>query len=95
MILVFIYRLNPYVPSSPTPPPPFRPGGRCPALLRPETYPHRPRHITHLQTHISHVFLTGGQVFKVKKPIRYDFLDFSTLARRGYFCRQEVGSTGA
>jgi hypothetical protein len=60
------------------------------ALLRPETYPHRPTHITHLQTHISHVFLTGGLVYKVKKPIRYDFLDFSTLAQRGYFCRQEV-----
>ena len=60
------------------------------ALLRPETYPHRPAHITHLQTHISHVFLTGGLVYKVKKPIRYDFLDFSTLAQRSYFCRQEV-----
>ncbi len=60
------------------------------ALLRPETYPHRPSHITHLQTHISHIFLTGGLVYKVKKPIRYDFLDFSTLAKRGYFCRQEV-----
>ncbi len=60
------------------------------ALLRPETYPHRPPRITHLQTHISHVFLTGGLVYKVKKPIRYDFLDFSTLAKRGYFCRQEV-----
>jgi uncharacterized protein len=60
------------------------------ALLRPETYPHRPPRIIHLQTHISHVFLTGGLVYKVKKPIRYDFLDFSTLAQRGYFCRQEV-----
>jgi aminoglycoside phosphotransferase family enzyme/predicted kinase len=60
------------------------------ALLRPETYPHRPPHITHLQTHISHIFLTGGLAYKVKKPIRYDFLDFSTLAQRGYFCRQEV-----
>lgn len=60
------------------------------ALLRPETYPQHPAQITHLQTHISHVFLTGGLVYKVKKPIRYDFLDFSTLAKRGYFCRQEV-----
>jgi uncharacterized protein len=60
------------------------------ALLHPDTYPHRPPRITHLQTHISHVFLTGGLVYKIKKPIRYDFLDFSTLAKRGYFCRQEV-----
>jgi hypothetical protein len=60
------------------------------ALLRPETYPHQPGRVTHLQTHISHVFLTGGLVYKIKKPVRYDFLDFSTLAQRGYYCREEV-----
>jgi aminoglycoside phosphotransferase family enzyme/predicted kinase len=60
------------------------------SLLRLETYPHHPARVTHLQTHISHVFLTGTLVYKIKKPVRYDFLDFSTLAQRGYFCRQEV-----
>lgn len=60
------------------------------ALLQPKTYPHRPDRVTHLQTHISHIFLTGPLVYKIKKPVRYDFLDFSTLERRGYFCRQEV-----
>jgi aminoglycoside phosphotransferase family enzyme/predicted kinase len=60
------------------------------AMLRPETYPKPPARITHLQTHISHIFLTGGLVYKIKKPMQFDFLDFSTLAKRHYFCQQEV-----
>jgi len=60
------------------------------AMLKPETYPQPPAAITHLQTHISHLFLTGGLVYKIKKAAHFDFLDFSTLAKRGYFCRQEV-----
>ena len=60
------------------------------AMLRPETYPHSPKKIVHLQTHISHIFLTGGFVYKIKKPVDFGFLDFTTLAKRRYFCRQEV-----
>src|SRR4030043_1878095 len=60
------------------------------ALLKPETYPHHPRKVTHLQTHISHIFLTGGLVYKIKKPVNFHFLDFSTLSKRRYFCHQEV-----
>ena len=60
------------------------------ALLKPETYPNHPQKITHLQTHISHIFLTGGLVYKIKKPVNFHFLDFSTLSKRRYFCHQEV-----
>ncbi|MBI5603291.1 MAG: AAA family ATPase [Deltaproteobacteria bacterium] len=60
------------------------------AMLDPETYPETPEKITHLQTHISHIFLTGGLVYKIKKPVDFGFLDFTTLARRRYFCQQEV-----
>ncbi|MBA4393818.1 MAG: hypothetical protein C0407_09730, partial [Desulfobacca sp.] len=60
------------------------------AMLRPETYPEPPEKITHLQTHISHIFLTGTLVYKIKKSIDFGFLDFTTLAKRRYFCRQEV-----
>ncbi|MGH7820577.1 MAG: hypothetical protein ACREQ9_12450, partial [Candidatus Binatia bacterium] len=42
------------------------------------------------QTHISWVFLAGDRVFKVKKPVRFAFLDYSTLGRRLFFCREEV-----
>lgn len=43
-----------------------------------------------VQTHISWVFLAGDDVYKVKKPVRFRFLDFSTLARRRHFCAEEV-----
>ena len=43
-----------------------------------------------VQTHISFVFLAGDEVYKVKKPVRFSFLDFSTLERRRHFCREEV-----
>ncbi|MEW6186781.1 MAG: AAA family ATPase [Thermodesulfobacteriota bacterium] len=60
------------------------------AMLRPETYPEVPQRITHFQTYLSHVFLTGKKAYKIKKPVTLDFLNFSTLARRCYFCHQEV-----
>ena len=64
------------------------------ALLRwlctPEAYAHRPARVTHLETHISHVFLADDLVFKLKKPVQFDFLDFSTLEKREQACREEV-----
>jgi aminoglycoside phosphotransferase family enzyme len=36
------------------------------------------------------VFFAGDRVFKLKKPVRYPFLDFSTLARRRHFVAEEV-----
>ncbi len=41
------------------------------------------------ETHMSWVFLTGERVYKLKKPVRYDFLDFSTLDARERNCREE------
>ena len=43
-----------------------------------------------IETHMSWVFLAGEQVLKLKKPVRYPFLDFSTLAAREACCREEV-----
>ena len=43
-----------------------------------------------VQTHISYVFLAGDFVYKVKKPVDFGFLNFTTLARRRYYCQQEV-----
>lgn len=60
------------------------------AMLSSETYPDSPEKITHIQTHISHIFLTGGLVYKIKKSVDFDFLDFTTLAKRHYYCQQEV-----
>ncbi|MBF8266791.1 MAG: putative kinase [Dehalococcoidia bacterium] len=60
------------------------------ALLRPGAYPERPQSIELVETHISYVFLTGQHVYKVKKPVAFGFLDFTTVERRRYFCHMEV-----
>jgi len=43
-----------------------------------------------VETHISWVFLVGEFAYKVKKPVKLDFLDFSTPALREHFCREEL-----
>ena len=43
-----------------------------------------------IETHMSYVFLAGDRAFKLKKPVRYPFLDFSTVAARERNCREEV-----
>ena len=61
------------------------------AMLQPEFYPHAVvEPIRLIQTHISYVFLTGEFVYKVKKPVNFGFLDFSTLEKRQHFCQEEL-----
>ena len=43
-----------------------------------------------METHISWVLLTGEVAYKIKKPVDFGFLDFSTLALRRRFCEEEV-----
>ena len=43
-----------------------------------------------LQTHISFVALTGKYAYKIKKPVNFGFLDFSTLEKRKYYCEEEI-----
>lgn len=43
-----------------------------------------------VETHVSWLFFCGDRVIKVKKPIRTDFLDFSSRERRAAACRREV-----
>ena len=59
-------------------------------LMRPESYPERPASVELCQTHISCAFLAGDYVYKIKKPVRFSFVDASTLARRRYLCEEEV-----
>ena len=60
------------------------------ALTRPDCYPGSTGRIEALETHMSWVFLTDRHAFKLKKPVRLDFLDFSTLEARERDCREEV-----
>ena len=59
-------------------------------LRRPATYPDAPGRVDVVETHMSWVFLTDRYAYKMKKPVRYDFLDFSTLALRQRDCEEEV-----
>lgn len=59
-------------------------------LNDPASYAHVPDSIEHVQTHISHVFIAGVFVYKIKKPVNFEFLDFSTLEKRKYYCEREV-----
>lgn len=59
-------------------------------LQNPASYPHPPGCVEIIQTHASYVALAGPSVYKVKKPVDFGFLDFSTLEKRRYFCREEV-----
>ena len=43
-----------------------------------------------VETHISWVILCDEYVFKIKKPVHYSFLDFSTIEKRKYYCEREV-----
>lgn len=60
------------------------------ALLDPQRYPHPAGPIELIETHISYVLLTGPYAYKLKKPLRLPFLDFSTLERRRRFCDEEL-----
>ena len=60
------------------------------ALLSPSAYPHEVDEVRLVETHISWVFLTGEYAYKIKKPVDFGFLDFSTLAKRRHFCEEEV-----
>jgi len=60
------------------------------AMMRPDFYPHAVDRVEMVQTHISWVFLTGPFAYKVKKPVDFGFVDFTTLERRRFFCEQEL-----
>lgn len=59
-------------------------------LSSPAAYVPRPERVEARETHMSWLFLTGKTVFKLKKPVRYPFLDFTSLAARKWYCAAEV-----
>lgn len=60
------------------------------SLLDRRSYPARPHEVRLVQTHISYVFIAGDYVYKIKKPVNFGFLDYSTLDRRKFFCEEEL-----
>ena len=60
------------------------------ALQNPDLYDHPVKDFRVLETHISWVILTGDYAYKIKKPMDFGFLNFSTLDRRKHFCEEEL-----
>jgi len=60
------------------------------AMNKPDFYPHKPGFVETVQTHISYVFIAGDIVYKVKKPVNFGFLDFTTLEKRKFYCEEEL-----
>lgn len=58
-------------------------GGQVKALMKDEDY-------ELIETHISWLLLDEEHVYKIKKPVKFSFLDFTTLEKRKYFCEEEV-----
>src|SRR5690348_10556660 len=83
--------LEPAVAARPVDSPPSPPSAEVVTWLRsPTAYAERPARIDCRETHISWVFLTDRYVYKLKKPVRFDFLDYSTPALRREACEAEV-----
>lgn len=60
------------------------------ALLNPALYGNSVERVEKIETHISYLLLAGTHVYKIKKAVDLGFLDFSTLERRDFYCREEL-----
>ncbi|HUU33458.1 MAG TPA: AAA family ATPase [Vicinamibacterales bacterium] len=59
-------------------------------LLRPGTHGPACHAVEQIETHSAMVFLAGDRALKLKRAVRYDYLDFSTVERRRQCCEAEV-----
>jgi len=59
-------------------------------LLNPAHLPDETKGVSLVQTHISFVIIADQFVYKIKKPVDFGFLDFTTLEKRRYYCNQEI-----
>ena len=60
------------------------------ALQDPALFDHPIYRFEVIETHISWVLLTGDYAYKIKKPVDFGFLDFSSLEKRHHFCQEEL-----
>lgn len=58
------------------------------SLLKSTAYPEPTSTVALLQTHVSYLFLTDSFVYKIKKPVDFGFLNFTTLDRRRFYCEE-------
>ena len=54
------------------------------------SYPGNPDHVDFHETHGAMIFLAGGLAYKIKKAVKFPYMDFSTLEKRHHFCAREL-----
>ena len=59
-------------------------------LLQADAFDHPVERIEMRETHLSWIVLTGRLAYKIKKPLKLEFIDASTLQRRKHFCDEEL-----
>lgn len=59
-------------------------------MEEPATYGQGSQEITSIRTHAAIIFLVGDDAYKIKQPVKYPYLDFSTLEKRYEICKQEL-----
>ena len=59
-------------------------------LRQPESYGAGITQVEVIETHMSWVFLAGERVFKLKKPVQTDYMDFRTVDTRCFYCHEEL-----
>lgn len=64
--------------------------GLIDSLMSPAAFEHPVSHIELIETHISWLILTDQYVYKIKKPVVLDFLNFGDLERRKFYCEEEI-----
>ena len=60
------------------------------SLLKPSAYLEPTNKVEMVQTHVSWIFLTDTHAYKIKKPVDFGFLNFSTIDRRRFYCNEEI-----
>lgn len=60
------------------------------SLQDPACYPHAVDEVERIETHGNWILLAGDYAYKIKKPVAFDFMDFSSLERRRHFCHEEL-----
>ena len=60
------------------------------SLMKRKAFPDSAQKLELIETHISWVILTDNFAFKIKKPVQFTFLNFSSLSHRAYYCQKEV-----
>ena len=59
-------------------------------LSDPRSYPGKPKRVERFETHGALVFLAGERAWKIKRAVRFPYMDFSTLDKRKTACEREV-----